>query len=229
MSAIIKQQAQKTCQAPLGIQTYRQVAIAIAKRHVNSITVPFDLYSSIDSTTPNPWKSMARQTGHTVQTLATSYAIDKAYPTRLQPELIYQYEEVSRKWHQWLRMDELEAKLQAHQLQSGSKTRPQPVQQTRRPKPQKRILEGSTEGQGLNDSNKRRAVEATLVSKQPSILPLTPPPTSPISKASVPSPRTLTPLRPYLRSPLRTIQPTSSLLNWNLGQLQQQLEDNPWL
>ncbi|KAF7959266.1 hypothetical protein EAE96_002780 [Botrytis aclada] len=95
ISPIIKDQTQKTSGASLGVAAYRQVVIAIAKRYLSSIEKLFNIYSSTASISHYLWIGIAKQSGHTSQTLATSYAIDKAYPTRLQPELIHQYEIIS--------------------------------------------------------------------------------------------------------------------------------------
>ena len=80
---------------------------------------PFSLHASSNSTANGARLGLARQTGHTLQTFDTSYALDQAYPTRLQPELIHQYEAVSGLWQQWLRMGELERKLHAKQPQDA--------------------------------------------------------------------------------------------------------------
>lgn len=121
MTAVIKEQTQKSCQASLGVAAYRQVAIAIAKRHIASIAKPFNLHSPVGTFGQDLSLGLARQCGHTLQTLATSYALDQAYPTRLQPELIRQYETVSEQWHQWLQIGELGQKLdnRARQVQNG--------------------------------------------------------------------------------------------------------------
>lgn len=45
--------------------TFRQAAVAIAKRHVSSIIKPFNL-NSTEFTTHKQWVEFARQSGHTL-------------------------------------------------------------------------------------------------------------------------------------------------------------------
>jgi hypothetical protein len=64
----------------------------------------FDLEHPISDR--DPLLGIARQSGHQIETLISLYALDQAYPTRLQPELISQYEQISHHWHQWLKLAE---------------------------------------------------------------------------------------------------------------------------
>jgi hypothetical protein len=98
--------------------SYRQTSIAIARRQITIIARPFDQYSTTNNSENTLLLSIAHQAGHTIRTLKDSHAIDKAYPTRLEPELIRQYENTSIQWHQWLRISELEQKFKrTRQLQ----------------------------------------------------------------------------------------------------------------
>jgi hypothetical protein len=88
-----------------------------------------------------------------------SYAINKAYLTCLQPELLRQYEYISVLWHKWLCLDELEQKCEercsAYQWQSK-----QPQQQKRQFDGQCLQAAASNKRQATN-----KAVEVPIVSK----------------------------------------------------------------
>jgi hypothetical protein len=109
LSQAVQQQSQYAGVGHLNFARYRQTALAIAKQHIATIARPFDPDHPEDD--DDPRLSFARQAGHRPQVLATAYAIDRAYPTRLQPELLSQYEKVSACWHKWLRIEELERQL----------------------------------------------------------------------------------------------------------------------
>jgi hypothetical protein len=144
LSAIISKQTKKVLGTPLATASYRQATLAIAKKHIATIAKPLDPYSA--RTGSNALLlGVAHQAGHTIQTLMDSYAINKAYPTRLQPELIYQYKIVSELWHQWLQLGQFEQKLKAKRLQDEqtSLDRAATLPPPRRPRgrPQKQQLE----------------------------------------------------------------------------------------
>ena len=44
----------------------------------------------------------AWQTGHQRSTNISTYGLNKAYPSRLQPELLKQYLRISEVWHKWI-------------------------------------------------------------------------------------------------------------------------------
>jgi hypothetical protein len=68
----------------LHFQIYRQIAVAISKKHLPSIVQPFD------ANTPKGYEGLSRilsfQTGHNPATHAGAYALDRAYPAKLQPD-----------------------------------------------------------------------------------------------------------------------------------------------
>jgi hypothetical protein len=47
-------------------------------------------------------KTLAFQTGHIIQTHSRSYALDNAYPAKLQSDLIDRYYQSSLMWHRFL-------------------------------------------------------------------------------------------------------------------------------
>jgi hypothetical protein len=85
LSRAIQEQSRTAGLTLLTFARNRQAALAIAK--------PFDPDYSEQG--DNPRLSFAGQAGHRPRVLAMAYAIDRAYPTRLQPELLSQYEKVS--------------------------------------------------------------------------------------------------------------------------------------
>ena len=65
-----------------------------------SVVQPFD------PNTPRGYAGLLRllsfQTCHNPATYAGAYALDRAYPAKLQPDLVEQYLQISKVWHQFL-------------------------------------------------------------------------------------------------------------------------------
>lgn len=86
---------------PFEISTsiYRQVAVSIAKKHLPTVTMPFD------PNTPKDYNGFLRllsfQTGHKPATHASAYALEHGFPAKLQPDLIDRYLENSHAWHKF--------------------------------------------------------------------------------------------------------------------------------
>lgn len=78
----------------LTLRSYRQIAIAMSKKHIPGLLKPFDPH------TPNDLNGflqlLAFQTGHSPSTRAGGYALETSFPAKLQPDLIYRYLENSR-------------------------------------------------------------------------------------------------------------------------------------
>jgi hypothetical protein len=89
--ACLKSLQQCTPKSPLklNIKLYRQVAVSIAKKHIPNLLQPFD------PNTPNDYDGFLRllsfQTGHCPSTHTGAYALDHAFPAKLQPDLIDRY------------------------------------------------------------------------------------------------------------------------------------------
>jgi hypothetical protein len=79
LSRAINRQSRAATAGSLSIATYRQGAVAIAKQHIVQIAKNFDLEHSISDR--DPLLGIARQSGHRIETLISSYALDQAYPT----------------------------------------------------------------------------------------------------------------------------------------------------
>jgi hypothetical protein len=83
----------------LNTATYRQIAVSIAKKHLPRLIQAFDPHVPQDQS--GILRLLAFQTGHRPQTQAHSYALEKEYPSRLQPELINRYDQNSSLWHEF--------------------------------------------------------------------------------------------------------------------------------
>ncbi|KAL5346651.1 hypothetical protein ACLOAV_008358 [Pseudogymnoascus australis] len=69
-------------------------------------------------------KTLAFQTGHTIQTHSRSYALDNQYPAKLQSDLIGRYYQSSLLWHRFLLLAEGDPLL----LQSNEQGQNEPLQ-----------------------------------------------------------------------------------------------------
>ena len=90
-----------TTNAPFAMSTaiYRQIAVSIAKKHLPALARPFDAHLPHDQS--GILTLLAFQTGHKPSTQAHSYAIEKEFPSRLQPQLIEKYDINSNIWHEF--------------------------------------------------------------------------------------------------------------------------------
>ena len=86
------------------ISNYRQVVIAITKRHIRAISVPFNINDDVSSKADLSNAVWSWQAGHRPLQNSTSYALDRAFPNKLQPELLRLYHHISLEWHSWLGM-----------------------------------------------------------------------------------------------------------------------------
>jgi hypothetical protein len=85
------------------IANYRQITVAIAKKHIKDIAGVFDM---LHNTTATAYELIvAWQTTHSIRVNLSQYGLEKAYPTKLQPALIEQYRRVSQHWHRFLKFD----------------------------------------------------------------------------------------------------------------------------
>lgn len=84
---------------PWTLSSYRQAALAIAKRYLSKLVEKSNFYYPTEAT--NPLRMFAAGAGHHPRMLLTAYAIDKALPSRLQPELLEMYYRLSKIWQDW--------------------------------------------------------------------------------------------------------------------------------
>lgn len=86
------------CPIKLNMKLYRQIAISLAKRHIPTLLQPFDPDLPYDYN--GFLRLLSFQTGHKPSTHVGAYALDKAYPAKLQSELIERYLQNSVVWHE---------------------------------------------------------------------------------------------------------------------------------
>nr|CEG04590.1 unnamed protein product [Fusarium clavum]CEG05792.1 unnamed protein product [Fusarium clavum] len=84
---------------PWTLSSYRQAALAIAKRYISKLVKNTNFYSPMEAT--NPLRMFAAGAGYHLRMLLTLYAINKAFPSRLQPELLEMYYRLSKLWQDW--------------------------------------------------------------------------------------------------------------------------------
>lgn len=95
----ILRQATQHFPTPMTLALYRQTSLTIAKRYIPKLIQQKNFYKPKD--TSDPYNMIAMGTGHHTRALLTAYAIDRAYPTRLQPELLELYLRLSTLWQAW--------------------------------------------------------------------------------------------------------------------------------
>ncbi|KFY93057.1 hypothetical protein V500_03937 [Pseudogymnoascus sp. VKM F-4518 (FW-2643)] len=118
LSKTISQLSRNAKAGSLTVATYRQAAVSIAKTHIPSIPASFNLNHPTNEN--DTYLRIARQTGHSIQTLRSDYGRDCAYPCQLQPELMSQYERTLEDWHQWLRLEARTRVARHHKEQEAS-------------------------------------------------------------------------------------------------------------
>jgi hypothetical protein len=115
----------------LNARLYRQLGIAISEKHVRGVARPFDRHN--DRTRNAPCDiAFAWQSGHRPIQLSTTYGLDGAFPTHLQPRLLQIYAAVSTEWHVFLDMHQSRPPLKR-----GLTDEPRGL--TSEPPPQKRV------------------------------------------------------------------------------------------
>jgi hypothetical protein len=91
-----------TVDSPLKMtmRNYRQISVAMSKRHMPDLLKPFDPH------TPDDLNGMLHllsfQTGHKPSTRAGAYALERGFPSKLQPDLIHRYIKNSDLWQKFL-------------------------------------------------------------------------------------------------------------------------------
>ncbi|KNB04693.1 hypothetical protein FOXG_19373 [Fusarium oxysporum f. sp. lycopersici 4287] len=84
---------------PWTLFLYRQASLAISKRYISKLVEKRNYY--YPTSADDPIRMFAAGAGHHPRMLLTAYAIDKALPSRLQPELLEMYYRLSTMWQDW--------------------------------------------------------------------------------------------------------------------------------
>ena len=83
---------------------YRQIAATMSKEHIPRLLKLFNAYAPYDLDVF--LQLLAFQTRHKPLTHAGSYILETAFPSKLQPELIYRYLDNSYVWQKFLLLGE---------------------------------------------------------------------------------------------------------------------------
>ncbi len=103
LTAIIKQATSTLWGTPANSQQFRQLCIGITEKHVREVYEPLNRF---DDTSANARRNVvfAWQSGHRPLQRGTTYGLDGAFPTTLQPQLLELYQWASFKWHEFLHL-----------------------------------------------------------------------------------------------------------------------------
>ncbi|EXA29297.1 hypothetical protein FOVG_19206 [Fusarium oxysporum f. sp. pisi HDV247] len=103
LTTILKSATSKLWNKPVNSQLFRQLCIGITEKHVREIHQPFNRF---DDVSENADRNVifAWQSGHRPLQRATTYGLDGAFPTALQPQLLESYEWASTCWHEFLHL-----------------------------------------------------------------------------------------------------------------------------
>jgi hypothetical protein len=100
-TSILKKATTEVWKVPANTQLYRQLTIGITEKHVQEVHKPFNRF--YDKTAVADMNVVfAWQSGHRPIQRATTYGLDGAFPTQLQPALLRVYEWASTRWHEFL-------------------------------------------------------------------------------------------------------------------------------
>ncbi|KAI5455742.1 hypothetical protein BGZ63DRAFT_137258 [Mariannaea sp. PMI_226] len=102
-TSILKTATKKLWDFPVNSQLLRQLCIAISEKHVREVYEPFNRF---DDTGANADRNVvfAWQSGHRPLQRGSTYGLDGAFPTKLQPQLLHLYEWASTRWHEFLHL-----------------------------------------------------------------------------------------------------------------------------
>jgi Orsellinic acid/F9775 biosynthesis cluster protein D len=102
-TSILKEATKKAWDLPVSSQTFRQLCIAISEKHVREVYEPFNRF---DDTGANADRNVvfAWQSGHRPLQRGSTYGLDGAFPTKLQPQLLHLYRWASTRWHEFLHL-----------------------------------------------------------------------------------------------------------------------------
>jgi hypothetical protein len=100
-TSILKKATTEVWNIPANTQLYRQLTIGITEKHVQEVHKSFNRFddktAAADVNVVFAWQS-----GHRPIQRATTYGLDGAFPSQLQPALLRVYEWASTRWHEFL-------------------------------------------------------------------------------------------------------------------------------
>jgi hypothetical protein len=101
LTSVLKKATTEVWGRPVGTRLYRQLSIGITEKHVQEIHEPFNRYDD-KSERADVNVVFAWQSGHRPIERASTYGLNGAFPTKLQPALLRLYEWASTRWHEFL-------------------------------------------------------------------------------------------------------------------------------
>ncbi|KAH8591171.1 hypothetical protein B0O99DRAFT_719407, partial [Bisporella sp. PMI_857] len=122
LAGILVKSSSGVFEKPINIRLYRQLSISVTEKHVKKLAKPFNRYDD-QSASADPNVVFAWQSGHRPRQRGTTYGLDGAFPSQMQPALLNIYEWASVEWHQYLG-HQSRSDVSTHQLQptpGGSK------------------------------------------------------------------------------------------------------------
>jgi hypothetical protein len=158
-ASIILKDLTQDLATPWTLSLYRQAALAIAKRYLRKLVEQTNFYHPSNAT--DPIRIFAAGAGHHPRMLLTTYAIDRALPERLQPELLDMYYRLSTIWQEWNEQYYTEncsnLKVESHETQKSiahkSRGSKRPVDDGDSDRASKRVMTGVNNSQHHHDEN----------------------------------------------------------------------------
>jgi hypothetical protein len=103
LTTIMKDATKKVWNRPVNSQLFRQLCIGITEKHVREVYEPFNRFDDTGAAADRN-VVFAWQSGHRPLQRGTTYGLDGAFPTKLQPQLLHLYEWASTRWHEFLHL-----------------------------------------------------------------------------------------------------------------------------
>ncbi|KAK2470470.1 hypothetical protein H9L39_18087 [Fusarium oxysporum f. sp. albedinis] len=103
LTAIIKTSTSLVWGQPINSRQFRQICIGITEKHVREVHESFNRFDD-RSVHARRNVAFAWQSGHRPLQRASTYGLDGAFPTKLQPQLLELYRWASSRWHEFLHL-----------------------------------------------------------------------------------------------------------------------------
>jgi hypothetical protein len=91
LADILRKSSTRVSTSPSTFRLYRQLSISITEKHVKKLAKPFNRYDD-QSASADPNVVFAWQSGHRPRQRGTTYRLDRAFPSQIQPALLNFYE-----------------------------------------------------------------------------------------------------------------------------------------
>jgi hypothetical protein len=101
LTSALKKATQEVWREPVNSRLFRQICIGITEKHVAEVHKPFNRFDD-ESSMADRNVVFSWQSGHRPMQRASTYGLDGAFPSKLQPALLRVYEWASVRWHEFL-------------------------------------------------------------------------------------------------------------------------------